>query len=352
MALKTYAIVLSVMALLVGCGDSGELDQAQEEAKVVQLSEVISVTGANQFSFPAKVVAKTTVDMAFRVSGRLQKVNLPEGQYINKGQVIARLDPEPFERAVRMAKVRVKQAELELKRVQAVANKGIGSEKDVDNAQVSFDLAKIDLENAKANLEYSVLRAPFRALVAKRLIEYEGFIGTGSPIARLQDLSKIHFEFDVPERLVSNYRRNQIAKASAYIDGAIDKDFDIQYVEHSTEPDPVSQTYKVVYAMAAPKGFEITPGVRATVTISGNEENLPQVLGIPVNAITTSASNQVFVWLYDEESQRIKQHEIQVGGMMRGYVAVVAGLTAGQRVVSAGVNQMKDGMLVRPYVMQ
>lgn len=352
MALKRYAVAIAALAVLVGCGDSSDLDQSQESAKVVQLAEVKSVTTANQFTFPAKLVAKTTVDMSFRVSGRLQKVDLPEGQFVKKGQVIARLDPEPFERAVRMAKVRLKQAELELNRVQAVATKGIGSEKSVDNAQVSFDLAKIDLENAKANLEYSVLRAPFRALVATRLIENEGFIATGSPIARLQDLSRIHFEFDVPERLVSTYRRNQIAKASAYIDGAIDKDFDIQYVEHSTEPDPISQTYKVVYAMDAPKGFDVTPGVRATVTISGDAKNLPLIIGIPVNAITTAADNSVHVFVYNEETQRIKKQAIQVGGMMHGYVAVLSGLDLGQKVVSAGVIQMKDDMLVRPYVMQ
>jgi RND family efflux transporter MFP subunit len=352
MALRAYAAVIIATVWLVGCGDGSELNQVEEQAKVVQLSDVISVAGANEFSFPAKVVAKTTVDMSFRVSGRLQKVNLPEGQYIKKGNVIAKLDPEPFERAVRMAEVRVKQAKLELDRVKAVATKGIGSEKSVDNAQVSFDLAKIDLENAKANLKYSVLRAPFDALVAKRLIENEGFIGTGNAIARLQDLSRIHFEFDVPERVVSNYRRDQVSKASAYIDGAIDQNFDIYYVEHSTEPDPISQTYKVVYAMDKPKGFDITPGVRATVQVKGDTTILPSILGVPVNAISSSADETVYVWLYNEETKRINKQQIQVGGMAQGYVAVLSGLSEGQKVVSAGVIQMQDDMLVRPYVMQ
>ena len=352
MGYKGSFLALLIITALIGCGDGAEIQQVQEKAVVVQLAEVKTATTEHEFSFPAKVMAKTTVDLAFRVSGRLQSINLPEGKTIKKGTVIAKLEPEPFERAVRMAEVRLKQAQLELKRVKAIATKGIGSEKSVDNAEVSFELAEIELEDAKANLEYSVLKAPFNALVSKRLIENKGFINPGSPIARLQDLSRIHFQFDIPERLVNQYSRSQIAKATAYIDGAINKEFEIKYVEYSTEPDPVSQTYAVVYAMDALKDVEITPGVRATVKLKGNDDKMPQVLGVPVSALVTGTDSSMSVWVYDEKTERIKNAVIQVGPMVGGWVAVLSGLEKGQKVVSAGVTNMTEGLLVRPYSMQ
>lgn len=352
MGYKGSFLALLIITALVGCGDGSEMQQVQEKAVVVQLAQVRTATTEHEFSFPAKVMAKTTVDLAFRVSGRLQSINLPEGKTIKKGTVIAKLEPEPFERAVRMAEVRLKQAQLELKRVKAIATKGIGSEKSVDNAEVSFELAQIELEDARANLEYSVLKAPFNALVSKRLIENKGFINPGLPIARLQDLSRIHFQFDIPERLVNQYSRSQVAKATAFIDGAINKEFDIEYVEYSTEPDPVSQTYEVVYAMDALKGVEITPGVRATVKLKGNDDNMPQVLGVPVNALVTGTDSSMSVWVFDEQTQRIKSTVVKVGPMVDGWVAVLAGLEKGQKVVSAGVTNMKEGLLVRPYSMQ
>ncbi|MFY0640337.1 MAG: efflux RND transporter periplasmic adaptor subunit [Bermanella sp.] len=352
MGYKGSFLALLIITALVGCGDGSEMQQVQEKAVVVQLAQVRTATTEHEFSFPAKVMAKTTVDLAFRVSGRLQSINLPEGKTIKKGTVIAKLEPEPFERAVRMAEVRLKQAQLELKRVKAIATKGIGSEKSVDNAEVSFELAQIELEDARANLEYSVLKAPFNALVSKRLIENKGFINPGLPIARLQDLSRIHFQFDIPERLVNQYSRSQVAKATAFIDGAINKEFDIEYVEYSTEPDPVSQTYEVVYAMDALKGVEITPGVRATVKLKGNDDNMPQVLGVPVNALVTGTDSSMSVWVFDEQTQRIKSTVVEVGPMVDGWVAVLAGLEKGQKVVSAGVTNMKEGLLVRPYSMQ
>jgi RND family efflux transporter MFP subunit len=349
---KGSFLALLIITALMGCGNGDDVQQVQEKAVVVQLAKVRNAITEHEFTFPAKVMAKTTVDLAFRVSGRLESVNLPEGKTIKKGRVIAQLEPEPFERAVRMAEVKVKQASLELKRVKAIATKGIGSEKSVDNAEVSYELAKIELENAKANLEYSVLKAPFDAMVSKRLIENKGFINPGTPIARLQDLSRIHFKFDIPERLVSEYSRSQIAKASAYIDGAIDKDFDIEYVEYSTEPDPVSQTYEVVYAMDALKGVEITPGVRATVTLKGSDDTMPAVLGVPVSALVTAADDTMSVWVYDENTQRIRSQVVTVGPMVEGWVAVLSGLEENQKVVSAGVTQMKEGLLVRPFSVQ
>ena len=348
----SFLVLLIMAAFLAGCSDSAEVQQEQAKAVVVQLSEVRNATTEHEFTFPAKVMAKTTVDLAFRVSGLLESVTLPEGKTIKKGQVLARLDPEPFERAVRMADVKLKQAELELKRQRAIAKRGIGTEQSVDNALVDFELAEIELENAKANLEYSVLRAPFDAMVAKRLIENTGFISPGVSIARLQDLSRIHFKFDVPERLVNQYSRTQVSKASAYIDGAINKDFDIEYVEYSTEPDPVTQTYEVVYAMDALKGVTVTPGVRATVTLKSNDGLVAEVLGVPVSALVTDADNSMSVWVYNPESKTIHNQVVTVGPMVDGWVAVLSGLEKGQKVVSAGVTKMKEGLLVRPFAAQ
>ncbi|MFT7109311.1 MAG: RND family efflux transporter MFP subunit [Psychrobacter glaciei] len=349
---KGFLITLIAIIALVGCGDSSDLAEKEEQATVVQLAQVKSAAGDNTFTFPAKVMAKTTVDLSFRVGGRLQLVNLPEGQMIKQGQVLAKLDPKPFDRAVRMAEVRLKQARLELERNKTIAIKGIGSEQSVDNAQVSYDLAEIDLENAKADLSYSTLKAPFNALVSKRLIENKGFIKAGAPIARLQDISRIHFKFDVPERVISNYSRDQVSTATAYIDGAVDTTFNIEYVEHSTEPNPISQTYEVVYSMAMPKGVDITPGIRATVAISGDSSLIPQVLGVPLNAIMTSSDDSLYVWLLDETTMRIKKQQVTAGPMSGTWVAVLAGLEKDQQVISAGVSQMSEGLLVRPFVKQ
>lgn len=349
----SYRKILLIMltAGLVACGNSDDIVE-EVPARVVQLASVVEMSSEETFSFPAKVIAKSTVDLAFRVGGRLEAVYLPQGQFIEKGTVIARLDQEPFKRALRTAQVQLKQAKHELSRVKAIAEKGIGSEQAVDNAQVARDLAQIQLENAKANLEYSELRAPFKALVAKRLIENEGFIQKGAAVARLQDLSRVHFEFDVPERLVSAYRKNSMLSARAFLDGIVNQTFDIEYVEHSTEPNPVTQTYQVVFAMDYPKEANITPGVRATISISAANSQVAKANVVPVNAVVTGPKDTLYVWLYNEESGTVSKQAITTGKLISGWLPVFSGLQAGQKVVAAGASQMQEGMKVRPFKMQ
>lgn len=344
-------LVLPLIVFLTACGQSEELVE-EAPGRVVQLAAVVAKNAEETFSFPAKVTSKSTVDLSFRVGGQLEVVTLPEGEFIEKGTVIARLDQKPFKRAVRTAQVRLKQAKLELSRAKTITSKGIGSEQALDNAQVAYDLAQIELENAQANLDYSVLRAPFRALVAKRLIENEGFIKQGAAVARLQDLSRVHFEFDVPERLVSGYTEDSMLTSQAYLDGTVDRSFDIEFVEYGTEPNPVTQTYKVVFAMDYPKGFSITPGIRATISITAKTQQQQQANMVPLNAVVTAPDDTLFVWLYDEESETVSKQAITVGPLIQGWVPVFSGLQAGQRVVAAGATQMQDGMKVRPYKMQ
>jgi len=351
--MRIWVLLSAVLAAITlqGCGNGADLEEVQK-ATVVQLVEVKATSSDQVFTFPATVVPKSTVNLAFRVGGRIQSLNLPEGRYIKKGALLAKLDQKPFKRAVSMAKVRLKQAKLELNRVQAVATKGIGSEKSVDNAQVAFELAELDLENAKSNMQYSQLKAPFDALIAKRLVENEAFVKVGTAVAHLQDFSRIHFEFDVPERLVSAYRRNDVHEASAFIDGSTNKDFPIHYIEHSTEPDPVTQTYRVVFAMDFPKGLDITPGVRATVTLKGGSGSALSVIGVPVNSVVAGSDDGLYVWLLDEETQTVNKQAVMVGPMAHGWIAILSGLKSGQKVVAAGASQMQPGMLVRPYVAQ
>ncbi len=351
--MRIWISILAVLATVTiqGCSDGDEL-AVQQKATVVQLVDVQVQTSEKIYTFPATVLPKSTANLAFRVGGRLDKVHLTEGLFVKKGALLAKLDPTTFRLAKAKAKVQLKQAKLDLKRVKAIATKGIGSEKSVDNAQVAVELAEIDLETAASNLRYSELHAPFDALIAKRLIENQGYIKTGAVVAHLQDLSRIHFKFDVPERLVSRYRSadSHRAKASAYIDGHIDKSFDIEYLEHSTEPDPVTQTYQVVFAMDYPKGLDITPGIRATVTVKSSDETALAAVGVPINALVTGNDDKLYVWLQDEKTQTVNKQLVSVGPMSQGWVAILSGLKAGQKVVASGASQMKPGMLVRPYV--
>ena len=104
--------------------------------------------------------------------------------------------------------------------------------------------------------------------------------------------------------------------------------------------------------MDALQGIKITPGVRATVTLKSSDGLVAEVLGVPVSALVTDADNAMSVWVFDPKTSRINNQVVMVGPLVDGWVAVLTGLEKGQKVVSAGVTKMKEGLLVRPFEMQ
>ena len=95
--MRIWVLMITALAVvsLQGCSnDREELENVK--ATVVQLAEVKSKSGEQVFTFPAKAAPKSTVNLAFRVGGRLQIVNLPEGRYVKKGALLAQLDQKPF----------------------------------------------------------------------------------------------------------------------------------------------------------------------------------------------------------------------------------------------------------------
>ncbi|MCM2679531.1 efflux RND transporter periplasmic adaptor subunit [Echinimonas agarilytica] len=351
--MKLYLFPLFfVLTLLFGCSDEAESsnEDVQTTPRVVQLTTVIPANSDHSYQFPATVQPVKTVELNFEVSGRLNFVDLKQGKMVKKGHLLATMDSTPFERKVRENKALHKQATLELERIKSLYGKKLAAKRDLDNAQTQFDITQIDLENSKQDLSYTKLVAPFDALISQRLLENDRYISAGTAVVRLQDVSRIRFELNVPERILSANISNKINSAKAIINGSINKTYDIEYIEHTTEPDPVTQTYKVLFEMQAPQDEHLTPGLRAYVEV--NVTNLKHHGGVvvPINAVVAAADKSFYVWRFDETTHQVHQAPVDIAMASGNLVVIRSGIELGDQVVSAGVAQMSESMLVQPYV--
>ena len=216
-------------------------------------------------------------------------------------------------------------------------------------AKTSYELSVIDLKNAEQDLSYTRLYAPFDAKVSQRLVENNSFVKSGTAIARLQDVSKIYFNINVPERLLTANIGRGIKQASATLATNRSQWYPVTYVEHSTQPDPVSQTYEVVFAMEPRKELPLTPGARAVVKVSLQGSLYSDGLVVPVKALVGDENDGFAVWVLDDSLQTVKQHSVDVKHI-EGDIAVVEGpILLGQKVVAAGAAQMRENMKVLPY---
>lgn len=343
------ALATLTMLSLSACTSEQEVEDKIEAPRYVKLAKVSHVPAFDEFTFPAVVSAVKTVDLSFEVSGRLVQMDLVTGSDIKEGKLLATIDRQPFERRVDEQRTRLAQSKRELDRIEKMYAQSLVSQSALDSAKTSYELAVIDLKNAEQDLSYTRLYAPFDAKVSQRLVENNSFVAAGTPIARLQDVSKIYFNINVSERLLTANLGRGIKQASATLATNTTQWYPINYVEHSTQPDPVSQTYEVVFSMEPRNDLPLTPGARAVVKVSLEGTPYPDSLVVPVKSLVEDEANQFGVWVYDEKTGTVSKTPVTVNHIEDALAVITSDLSAGQRVVAAGASQMRNDMKVRPY---
>lgn len=344
------SLLLATALFISACSDSNSESTNDEITPVlVKMTPVQALKNEQHFEFPAEVSAVKTVDMRFEVSGRLIEENLRAGNEVNKGDVLAKLDPEPFQRRVKEQETRFTQADRELKRVRQLIEKQLVPQSALDDAQTAFELAEIAVNNAKQDLAYTQISAPFKGQIAQRIVDNNSYVQAGEVIASIQDRSQVYFNIHVPERLFTLYASRDGAKVEGSILARPTDWVDLSYVEHSAQPGPVTQTYKVVFSKSADPSNLITPGARAKVKVHLDQEGSTDQLIIPYTALLAE-QDDFFVWRYNQETKQVNKVAVSVVSVRGDYAGIEGELSEGEKVVSAGVSKMREGLRVAEYV--
>ncbi|MEM6609382.1 MAG: efflux RND transporter periplasmic adaptor subunit [Pseudomonadota bacterium] len=340
---------VSGAALAVSVNAQEEPAEVADVIRPVVVEEVAEGSGAFTRQFFGVVVARETVDLAFQVSGQIIENNAIEGETIPMGEVVAELDLEPFEIALNRAVVSAEQADREFVRLQRLQGSAV-SQVTVDDAETAADLAELNVNSAALDLEYATLRAPFDALVATRNAANFTTISAGTPVARLHDMSDLRVEIDVPEVLFQQAGSNPDVNITAVFPAAPDRVFRLEPREFNAETSAIGQTFQITLGMAPPEGLTIFPGSSATITATIGS-NDPQIV-VPPMAIATSSEGTPSVLVFEENGDgtgTLSRRGIELGADGDGHPVVLSGLSVGESIVVAGVNDLTDGQTVRRF---
>ena len=356
--LAAAMVLLLAGAGLAGCGEQTPKAAAQAEARrlaearPVRIHTVSGDTSLTSRQFSGRVRAVQTVDLSFQVGGEIVKLPVRESERVKKGDLIAALDKEDFERRLREAKVRRDLAKAKLDRAASLREKQFTSEASYDDAKAEYDLAVVAVETAQRNLEYAEIHAPYDAIITKRLVDNYTVISAGTQVVRIQDMSEVQIDINVPETLFAKVTRQQVESMVAEFPSAPERSFPLQYREHETEPDPVAQTYRVTLAMPVPEDINILPGMTVSVIVKIRSDDVAaQGLQVPASAVGADAGQQPFVWVIDPETNAVSKRPITLGPLRGDSAIVTDGLKPGEQIVSAGVSFLQEGQVVRPLEM-
>ncbi|MBR3371066.1 MAG: efflux RND transporter periplasmic adaptor subunit [Rhodobacteraceae bacterium] len=348
--LRQFALLVLLSFLLAGCMPDASADTSDTSAKpaplVVPLITVATDTTTSSRSFIGRVRPRSTVDLAFQVDGQLIERPVSEGDRIDTGALIARLDPVSYELAVARAEAVNAQVLAEYERANTLVDR-VSTRARLDTAEAERAQAQIALAEARRALDQTQITAPFPALVARTLVEEYANVTTAVPVLRLQDISEMQVVISLPEHIAAVARSTADAfTVTASFPALPDLNAPLELRDFVTEADPVAQTYDVSLAIAGPLDPRLLPGMTANVRIAPKDETGRMTL--PTGAIDTTGPDGPRVWVYDPNTSTVHSRTVTLGLPQGGSVVIAQGLNVGDVIVAAGWWQLTEGASVRP----
>jgi len=230
----------------------------------------------------------------------------------------------------------------------ARAKKGARRE-DIDAQEAQIRGLEQHQRTAQNALDDTSLTAPFDGRIAKRYVENFQDVRAKRAIVSVQNIAQVKVVADLPEIVMAVLKLEYIEKLTVTFDLPGNPEFPVELEEVQVEADRRTQTYAVTVSLTTPKQYSILPGMSASLRIYLNDKFKDEGGGVPVpgDALFVDPAGASFVWVVDESSMTVQRIPVETGEMAGDNVFIKQGLKGGERVVTAGVHFLEDGMKIR-----
>src|SRR5690348_11332125 len=344
--------------------------RAKEGRKAAKGPAAVAVTvaPAAQESVPIRVQAignvepYLTVAVKARVDGQIVAVNFREGEEVHKGDVLFRIDPRPFQAALRQAEANAlrdraarDQARSQERRYQDLLEKNFVSKEayaqirtNAETAEATAKASEAALENARLNLEYCAIRSPLDGYVGKVLLQAGNLVraNDANPLVVINQVRPVYVSFAVPEQKLPEVRKYQAGSPLRV---------DVILADRSAAPilgrlvfidnavDPSTGTIRL-RAQFDNNDVALWPGQFVNVSVRLYEQ--ADAIVIPSQAVQSGPQGQYVYVVGDDMVANVRRIDVQEIDGERTIVA--RGLSKGERVVTRG--QLRLGPKTRVQI--
>jgi RND family efflux transporter MFP subunit len=385
-------LAFAVATTAAGCG-SHEVDNATPTAAVVKVQRK---NLASTLEISSEFQPFQEIDVFAKVSGYVQKLYVDYGTHVKQGQLLAVLEIPELQQQLLLDEASVRRADQDLSRAREEqsraqsaydvahvtysrladvqknrpelvaqqeidvaqgkdleANAGVSSAKDaVSASEQALLAAKAALEKDKAMFAYARMTAPFDGVVTQ-IYAFTGALlpaGTSaakgdSALCRLSQNDLLRLVIPVPERAVPNIRDGESVDVEV---SSLKRIFTGKIVRYSDQIDPQTRTMHTEVDVPNPK-FELVPGMYASVKIP--LRTVTGVLTVPVQAVQSSGTGAGTLLIVNA-SNHLERREVKLGLETATDAEVLSGLEENQTVVFGEQNQLREGQLVTPKLVE
>ena len=353
--LKQLVGLLCIMIALTACKEKVEII---EEIRAIKTLTVEEQPAKPIRKLAGVVAAVDSSDLSFEVGGRVVEVNVDIGDRVQKDQVLAVLDPEPYELTtaeikaeLAKAKDNVIKTKAEFERQKRIFKLGAGAERFVEVSEYNYKAAKsavnfqiARLDNARRDLRKTKLLSPYDGTIAWRSIEPNEEVHVGKKVLVINAVGNMEVELAVPETTIDQIQVNDETTVTFPTLPDVSIEGRISYIGSAAVK---ANAFPVKVKLIDP-GDNIKPGMTAEAILTVEDEKHQRGFLVPIQAILPSSkANQGHAFVYNRETSVVKKTPVQFGGLQQGRAIVSEGLAAGDIIAVAGVSFLSDGLKVK-----
>ena len=353
--LKRLVWLLCIPLVLIACKEKTEIVEEIRAIKTVTVKE----QAAEQIRKLSGIVdAVDSSDLSFEVGGQVEVVDVDIGDSVKKDQVLAVLDPEPYELRVaeieaELVKARdnVTKTKLEYERQKRIFEQGAGAKRFVEISQYNYKAARSEvnvqiakLDNAKRDLGKTKLLAPYDGTIAWRSVEPNEEVYVGKKIFEIDAKGEMEVQLAVPETTIDRISIDDPTTVTFPTLPGESVKGRISYIGSAAVQ---ANAFPVKVELIDPKDT-VKPGMTAEANLSIEDEEQQPGFLVPFKAILPSSeARRGHAFVYNPETSTVKKTPIRHGGIQKGQAIIYEGLAAGDIIAVAGVSFLADGLKVK-----
>jgi RND family efflux transporter MFP subunit len=322
-----------VVALLLAAG-AGALYWQRRGPVSVELVAPTRGPAVDAIYATGTVEPTVMLPIAPRVAGRLTELNVDEGASVRKGQVLARLDDADLESTVAELEARARFARDQLRRNEELVKRGVTAAIELDRARADADAAAAQVRRARAQRDFTALKAPADGTIIRRDGEIGQFVPAGQAVFYLSCCAPLRVTAEVDEEDIPRVHVGQAVVLRA--DALPDAKLTGKVAEVTPKGDPVARSYRVRIRLADPGELQVGMTVDANLIVAERRD----ALLVPTTAVVDGA-----VWI--ARDGRLARQPVQTGVAGDARTEIRAGLAPDARVVAQPSDALAEGRRVR-----
>ena len=340
--IKLLAWVFFPLLLHISCGNDSQSEATGEQAHTVLSVEVQERDLSDIRTVSAPVVAYQRIYITARTAGQVLEVNFEEGQQVNRGQIMARLDTRKQQSQLRNAMATLREAEQHFARQKVLYEEAVITPAEFENATLTLEQAKSEVEFWQTEVELGEIRAPINAMVAAKLVEPGTSLNANDRLFTIEDHNLLVVRPALSEMDVAQLKEGQKLELLFDVIGETPYPGTIRRIFPSA--DNITRLFTVEVEIHQDKiPYPLRPGylARARFTIDARAN----VLAAPPEAIAERDEKSVIFIIKNDNT--IEKRHVETGTERDGWTEIVSGVKKGEKLATGNLNRLNDGEKVK-----